>query len=164
MRFRTRTQEVEAIQYTGDNAAEVMSICTTASAHSDGKGNEWIEILDRFKQRMQVHDPAILVHTDDKPAGWFVADREWFEETFVAAPVPDLIRTVADYEGLPDGTILQVEATEQDETHEIQPGNVVQVEASANGCWLTGYLIEVSAEVFVQSGVVCSVVRLGGDG
>ena len=151
MRFRTRTQEVEAVEYTGDNAHEVMSICTAASAHSDGKGNEWIEILDRFKRRVQVHDPVILVHTDDKPAGWYIADREWFERTF-PIPVRDLIRTVEDYEGLPDLSIIQVNG----------PARPLVIQKDADRFFFAGDDQPCTAKYLAQR-YVCSVVRLGGE-
>ena len=76
MRFRTRTQEVEAIQYTGDNAAEVMRFCDTASAHSDGKGFEWIQVLTSDNERVSVYAGEYIRKAE---GGWVVQLREFFE-------------------------------------------------------------------------------------
>ena len=150
MRFRTRTQEVEAIQYTGTNAAEVMRFCDTASAHSDGKGFEWIQVLTSDNERVSVYAGEYIRKAE---GGWVVQLREFFEARFV--PVPDLIRTAADYEGLPDGTILEV------------------VESADEGTLLVGdVLVKRSGDLMFGADplhpstfnvIVCSVVRLGGE-
>lgn len=152
MRYRTKVVEVEAIRYTGDNAAEVMSICTAASAHSDGKGNEWIEIVDGFKRRLKVYAPALLLC--DKRGDWWHSDPEWFENTY--EPIPDLIRTVADYEGLPGESILWIE--------ESQIGAMINVSLTKLGnlFFPAGIAREFTAEQLHAQRYVCSVVRLGG--
>ena len=142
MRFRTRTQEVEAIQYTGDNAAEVMAKCPVASAHSDGHGREWIQVLDCDNERVMARPGDYILTLD---GGWAVTDGGWFESRY--EPIPDLIRTVEDYEGLPAESILVV----------VDKGysNLKKDELRyAHECHPTYAIL----------GIVCSVVRLGGDG
>ena len=144
MRFRTRSQEVEAIQYTGDNAAEVMRFCDTASAHSDGKGFEWIQVLTSDNERVSVYAGEYIRKAE---GGWVVQLREFFEARFV--PVPDLIRTIADYEGLPDGTIIETVVTKD------------VLVAWGDGTFMcNGY--RAGIEELVERKVACSVVRLGG--
>ena len=144
MRFRTRTQEVEAIQYTGTNAAEVMRFCDTASAHSDGKGFEWIQVLTSDNERVSVYAGEYIRKAE---GGWVVQLREFFEARFV--PVPDLIRTIADYEGLPDGTIIETVVTKD------------VLVAWGDGTFMcNGY--RAGIEELVERKVACSVVRLGG--
>ena len=152
MRFRTRTQEVEAIQYTGGNAAEVMALCPKASAHSDGHGREWIQVLDCDNERVMARPGDYILTLD---GGWAVTDGGWFESRH--EPVPDLIRTVNDYEGLPDGTILWAEDS--------KIGALVATSVTKVGPWflLAGIAHGYVAEALVADGYVCSVVRLGGE-
>ena len=144
MRFRTRPQEVEAIQYTGTNAAEVMAKCPVASAHSDGQGREWIQVLDCDNERVMARPGDYILTLD---GGWAVTDGGWFESRH--EPVPDLIRTIADYEGLPDGTIIETVVTKD------------VLVAWGDGTFMcNGY--RAGIEELVERKVACSVVRLGG--
>lgn len=153
MRFRTRTQEVEAIQYTGGNAAEVMAKCPVASAHSDGHGREWIQVLDCDNERVMARPGDYILTLD---GGWAVTDGGWFESRY--EPIPDLIRTVEDYEGLPGESILWIE--------ESQIGAMINVSLTKLGnlFFPAGIAREFTAEQLHAQRYVCSVVRLGGDG
>lgn len=133
-----------------------MRFCDTASAHSDGKGFEWIQVLTSDSGRVSVYAGEYIRKAE---GGWVVQLREFFEARFV--PVPDLIRTVADYEGLPDGTILEV-VEEETETENLPDSALLRklegrFHESSDG-------LIASARYLVTDGVVCSVVRLGGDG
>ena len=154
MRFRTRTQEVEAIQYTGGNAAEVMTKCPVASAHSDGHGREWIQVLDCDNERVMARPGDYILTLD---GGWAATDGGWFESRY--EPIPDLIRTVEDYEGLPDGTILEVVEVNS-ETTWVTAGAVGVVRSGR--VVLTGRLDVYGPYQAFRAGLVCSVVRLGG--
>ena len=142
MRFRTRTQEVEAIQWTGDNLEEVQAFAgVPAVQFMDG------ELEFHFMDECGVY--YILV-----PMGsWLVqrASDDWagLSQTDIEVayePVPDLIRTVEDYEGLPAESILVV----------VDKGysNLKKDELRyAHECHPTYAIL----------GIVCSVVRLGGE-
>ena len=73
-------------------------------------------------------------------------------------PVPDLVRTVADYEGLPDGTILEV-------VDQVPPVGILpkdDVLTKRRGMFFfAGAYGEFTTEYMVKR-YVCSVVRLGG--
>lgn len=145
MRYRTRSQEVEAIQYTGANSVEVRNFCSAASAHWRGDGYEWIEFVDRYGVRRSPHPGQYIVKHDD---GFSVNAAEGFEKFW--EPVPDLIRTVEDYEGLPNHSILEVVDTRD------------VLVAWGDGTFMcSGY--RVGTKELVERKVVCSVVRLGGE-
>lgn len=123
-----------------------MRFCDTASAHSDGKGFEWIQVLTSDNERVSVYAGEYIRKAE---GGWVVQLREFFEARFV--PVPDLIRTVNDYEGLPDGTIIETVVTKD------------VLVAWGDGTFMcNGY--RAGIEELVERKVACSVVRLGGDG
>lgn len=73
------------------------------------------------------------------------------ELTDTYEPVPDLIRTVADYEGLPDGTILKV----------VEAHGTMAVLKLDGYFRLTGVRGPYAAPTMAKR-YVCSVVRLGG--
>lgn len=79
---------------------------------------------------------------------------------FIDEPVPDLIRTVADYEGLPEGTILRV----VDEVPSVGIVKKDDVLVKRGGDFhFAGAYGRFTAE-YMAKRYVCSVVRLGGDG
>ena len=121
-----------------------MALCPKASAHSDGEGREWVQVLDFFDERSIASPGDYIFEFED---GWAVTDSWWFEARF--EPVPDLIRTIADYEGLPDGTIIETVVTKD------------VLVAWGDGTFMcNGY--RAGIEELVERKVACSVVRLGG--
>jgi len=75
---------------------------------------------------------------------------------FVDEPVPDLIRTIEDYEGLPGGTIL--EGKYQDDLHWDEP---IAIHKRGGEFHLAGYYGSFNS-AYIAERYVCSVVRLGG--
>ena len=92
------------------------------------------------------------------PYYWVICDKcgekaEYYEARFV--PVPDLIRTVTDYEGLPDRTVLVIT--------ESMLGGIVDLSVSKVGdrFLVAGLQYQFTAAEMVARHYVCSVVRLG---
>lgn len=65
MRYRTKVVEVEAIRYTGINPGDVQRFCETASPHSRGDDFKWIQVLDRFANRVVAVPGDYIVKRDD---------------------------------------------------------------------------------------------------
>lgn len=161
MRFRTRTQEVEAIQWTGDNLEEV-------EAWLDGYRHQIItgpphnlalSVVNSAYMEFTVLVGQWIVH--DGVVGPYPMTADLFNDTY--APVPDLVRTAEGYEALPDGTILEVlESDEQDNGFEHK--DLWRVHSSHGrkvlDCmgWVSWPIDEL-----IEHGVVCRVVELGGD-
>ncbi len=140
MRFHTRTQEVEAIQWTGMN---------------DGA-------LHELKPGVHIPSGSFRI----QPGYWLVVSEydgyDWLHPDEFAMryePVPGLIRTVADYEGLPDGTILEVVEVEDEDNSTWEVGQLVRRRLGfiTNGERTTGL------SLMTAEGIVCSVVRLGSE-
>ena len=164
MRFRTRSQEVEAVQWRGDNLEEVQALIPNVEREwevestlyvpsSSGETlaylGSWIvkgaTITGPDANGIDRYDDDVL--TDD-------------ELTDTYEPVPDLIRTVADYEGLPDGTILEiVEVAGQ----WFELGCIIVKRDDLDEPFaLEQRAVTFTASHLVAVGTVCSVVRLGG--
>lgn len=154
MRFRTRSQEVEAVQWRGDNLEEVQALIPNVEREwevestlyvpsSSGETlaylGSWIvkgaTITGPDANGIDRYDDDVL--TDDE-----------LTDTYV--PVPDLIRTVADYEGLPAGSIIEMVDTSD-----------VLVRWCPGQFRCNGYMVW--AAELVERDIVCSVVRLGGE-
>ncbi len=200
MRFRTRSQEVEAIQWTGDNLEEVTAKFPDVYWIDDSQDPELgphLRVGDGDSACVGdwiINSPAPtdydssacppdefdsdyipvpnLVQTEARQCGVFSAERRCIRESghdgrhrrvqpdagvIEFGPIPDLIRTVADYEGLPDGTILEV-VESSDETV-LLVGDVLT--KSAGDLLFGADPLHPSSTFKV---IVCSVVRLGGDG
>ncbi len=104
-------------------------------------------------------EPLRELDPDREPIPWWPCPN--------CGAVPDLIRTVADYEGLPDGTILEVVEVDPERSW-IPKGELIQIKWRrgywAGRAWLVALETEMQnyASYLPQRGVVCSVVRLGG--
>lgn len=136
MRFRTRSQEVEAIA-----DALVGMVQQHTEALDDGSyGHSFMRADEDAFETLVEYGYATYVNPDNP-----------YAIRFVDAPIPDLIRTVADYEELPDGTILETE-------------NTKTILVSYGGDVFRALDYVTTAQELVERKVVCSVVRLGGDG
>ena len=152
----SRSQEVEAVQWRGDNLEEVQAFLA--------KYGYLIERMpDSFPSMLYIDGADEYPETGD----WIVVDPV---DSFIMAcpkepefasrfePVPDLVRTVADYEGLPDGTILEV-------VDQVPPVGILpkdDVLTKRRGMFFfAGAYGEFTTEYMVKR-YVCSVVRLGG--
>ncbi len=148
MRFRTRSQEVEAMQLVKPYKQVIEWTGGTKITDADGRSFAFLVMPNG----VQVHPGEWIVkHSDGR------LEQLW-EARFRAdyVPVPDLIRTVADYEGLPDGTIL--EGKYQDELHWDEP---IAIHKRGGEFHLAGYYGS-SNSAYIAERYVCSVVRLGG--
>ena len=103
--------------------------------------------FERFTEKYRVDDETGC-WTWQAAKNWAVTDGGWFESRY--EPIPDLIRTVEDYEGLPDGTILETE-------------NTKTILVSYGGDVFRALDYVTTAQELVERKVVCSVVRLGGE-
>ena len=152
MRFRTRTQEVEAMQLVKPYKQVIEWTGGTKITDADGRSFAFLVMPNG----VQVHPGEWIVkHSDGR------LEQLW-EARFRAdyVPVPDLIRTVADYEGLPDGTILEVVEVDPERSW-VRKGGLIGIKWR-RGYW-AGRAMQNYASYLPQRGVVCSVVRLGGE-
>lgn len=147
MRFRTRTQEVEAVQWTGDNLEEVQAFAgVPAVQFMDG------ELEFHFMDECGVYYVLVpmgswLVQRASDANGVDRYDDDVLSDDELARdyePIPDLVRTIEDFDALPDDTILVV-VESANEAH-VQVGEL-------------GYPSE--APYWLEHGAVCEVVRLG---
>jgi len=146
VKFRTRSQEVEAVQWTGTN---------------DGALHELKPGVLIPSGSFRIQPGYWLVVSEDVVSeydgyGWLHPDE--FDMRY--EPVPDLIRTVEEYEGLPDGTILEVVEFRDALDKEIL-GRVAHKRAGRLG--IEGITGTHRIEGAPANGFVCSVVRLGGE-
>ena len=150
----SRSQEVEAVQWRGDNLEEVQAFLA--------KYGYLIERMpDSFPSMLYIDGADEYPETGD----WIVVDPV---DSFIMAcpkepefasrfePVPDLIRTIEDYEGLPGGTIL--EGKYQDDLHWDEP---IAIHKRGGEFHLAGYYGSFNS-AYIAERYVCSVVRLGG--
>lgn len=148
MKYHTRVRaEILAKQWAEDNTDDIVQWCNGefdgTAIHVGGwmlPPNHWLVFTP---------DGEFSVYTDPE-----------FKKTFV--PIPDLIRTVADYEALPDGTILEVVTNPDPADYYFSPGEVMVKRRGR-------FLVETGQSGAVWTDVdsmlcrpVCSVVRLGG--
>lgn len=156
MRYRTRTQDVDAVQWTGDNLDEVQVLVAVEG---------YVATYMHSARVLHITDGTVLKHALNKDK-WLVRDengfrtesdeafRRWFE------PAPDLIRTLEDYNALPDGTILravEINGVRVELSSALHPMHYVT-------CVLRPWWdIEDQAKFYVDHSVVCRVVELGGE-
>mgnify|MGYP001272610593 FL=1 len=141
MRFRTRSQEVEAMQLVKPYKQAIEWTGGTKITDADGRSFAFLVMPNG----VQVHPGEWIVkHSDGRLEMLWEAR---FRADYV--PVPDLIRTVADYEGLPAGSIIEMVDTSD-----------VLVRWCPGQFRCNGYMVW--AAELVERDIVCSVVRLGG--
>ncbi len=141
MRFRTRSQEVEAMQLVKPCKQVIEWTGGTKITDADGRSFAFLVMPNG----VQVHPGEWIVkHSDGRLEMLWEAR---FRADYV--PVPDLIRTVADYEGLPAGSIIEMVDTSD-----------VLVRWCPGQFRCNGYMVW--AAELVERDIVCSVVRLGG--
>lgn len=142
MRFRTRSQEVEAMQLVKPYKQAIEWTGGTKITDADGRSFAFLVMPNG----VQVHPGEWIVkHSDGRLEMLWEAR---FRADYV--PVPDLIRTVADYEGLPAGSIIEMVDTSD-----------VLVRWCPGQFRCNGYMVW--AAELVERDIVCSVVRLGGE-
>lgn len=144
--FRTRTQEVEAVQWTGDNFEEAQAFCAERDYPIRRAPDEYpgMLMIDGHDDGFPCPGDYIVFELD----GWLQGVQKAHKFEAQHEPVPGLVRTVAGYENLPAGTILQVEGDDD-----------VLVGLGAGSFRGFDYIAE--AAELVERAVVCSVVRLG---